>query len=366
MINVTKPDLPPLDEYVELLRRVWSSRWLTNDGELVRLLKAAIEDYLGVRNLVLMCNGTLALQIALKALDSKGEVITTPFTFAATTNAVMWEGSTPIFADIDPETFNIDPGHVERRITRRTIAILATHVYGNPCDVKSLAEIASKHGLTLLYDAAHAFAVQYENQSVMNYGDMSTLSFHATKVFNSIEGGGIVVRDEHLSEKLRLLRDHGVKSEEQIVLVGTNAKMNEFQAAMGLCNLRNLDARIRSRKAICDMYRKGLDHADVTFQRLVASKYNYIYMPACFRSREQRDEVYSELLKNQVKARKYFFPLTTDFDYFRQEGQAPSQQWDLAHARDIANRILCLPLYSDLDLSVVQDIIRIVQGVIAR
>jgi len=318
MIFVTRPVLPPLERYVEYLKRIWASRWLTNDGEFVQLLQKRLQEYLKVKNLVLVSNGTLALHIALKALNIKGEVITTPFTFSATTNVILWEGLTPVFADIDAETYNIDPEDVEKKITDRTSAILAVHVYGNPCNVEELQEIADKHNLKLIYDAAHAFGVEYKNQPITNYGDISTLSFHATKVFNTIEGGAIIPKNEKLVEKLTLLRNHGIKTEEEVVLAGTNAKMNEFQAIMGLCNLEEIDEKIKLRKEIYEHYKKRLSKiGKIKFQKIIASKYNYSYIPVCFESLEQRDQIYSKLIKNRIKPRKYFYPLTVHSGHFK-------------------------------------------------
>lgn len=350
MITVTKPTLPPLEKYVQYLQKIWASRWLTNDAELVQLLGKRLEEYLGVKNLVLVSNGTLALHIALKALELKGEVITTPFTFAATTNVILWEGLTPVFADIDPETYNIDPNDVEKKITNKTSAILSVHVYGNPCYAEKLQEIADKHNLKLIYDAAHAFNVKYKNQPISNYGDISILSFHATKVFNTIEGGAIIANDEKMYEKMKLLRNHGIKSEDEIVLYGTNAKMNEFQAAMGLCNLENIDEKIMLRKKIYEHYKKRLSH-HVKFQRLIASNYNYIYMPVCFKNIKQRDRIYLNLIKNDIKPRKYFYPLTVDANYFKEVGVDLVRKYGLKVAREISNCILCLPLYPDLEIS---------------
>ena len=258
MINVTKSDLPSLEKYTEYLEKIWSTRWLTNNGEFVQLLEKRLEEYLKVKNLILVINGTLALQLALKALDIKGEIITTPFTFSATTNVILWEGFTPIFADIDAETFNINPKDIERQITDKTSAILAVHVYGNPCHVEELQKIADKYDLKLIYDAAHAFGVEYKNQSVLNYGVLSTLSFHATKLFHTIEGGAITSNDGKIIEKLELLRNFGITSEEEVVLPGINAKMNEFQAIMGLCNLENIDEKIHHRKIIYDYYKEKI------------------------------------------------------------------------------------------------------------
>jgi len=365
MIYVTRPILPPLESYVKYLKRIWASRWLTNNGEFVQLLQKKLEEYLKIKNLVLVSNGTLALHIALKAINIRGEVITTPFTFSATTNVIVWEGLTPVFADIDPETYNIDPKDVERKITDRTSAILAVHVYGNPCNVEELQEIADKYNLKLIYDAAHAFGVEYKNQPITNYGDISTLSFHATKVFNTIEGGAIVPTDEKLVEKLKLLRNHGIKSEEEIATVGTNAKMNEFQAVMGLCNLKEIDEKIKLRKKIYEYYKERLSKiGKVKFQKLIASRYNYSYMPVCFETPQQRDRIYSELIKNGIKPRKYFYPLTVHSGYFKEASEDLVKKYSLKIALEISNRILCLPLYPDLEMSTVDRIIDIISSVL--
>lgn len=364
MITVTKPDLPELEKYVEFLRKIWSTRWLTNDGEFVQLLGNKLEEYLKVKNLLLVSNGTLALQLALKALEVEGEVITTPFTFPATTNVILWERLTPVFADIDYETFNIDPEDVEKKITEKTSAILAVHVFGNPCYVEKLQKIAEKYNLKLIYDAAHAFGVEYQNESVLNYGDISTLSFHATKVFHSVEGGALVVKNKDLIERLKLLRNHGIKSEEQVVLPGTNAKMNEFQAAMGLCCLERIDERIRFRKEIYERYKDGLADGTVKFQKIIASKYNYSYMPICFEHASERDRVYLELIKKGIKPRKYFYPLAVNFDYFKGEGSNLVEKCNLKYATDVANTVLCLPIYPDLQVAVVDNIVGIIKNLI--
>ena len=360
MITVTKPDLPPLEEYMEYLKKIWTSKWLTNDGEYVQSLKRKLEEHLKTKDLVLVSNGTLAIELALKVLNIKGEVITSPFTFPATTNSILWEKLTPVFADVDPETFNIDPREVEKRITQKTSAILAVHVFGNPCYVKELQEIAHRHDVKLIYDAAAAFDVEYENQSVLNYGDLSILSFHATKVFHTVEGGAIAVKDERLCEKLSLLRDHGIKSAEHVAIVGTNAKMNEFQAVMGICNLKYVDKRIQRRKRLYEYYNRRLSK-HVKFQKLTASKYNYGCMPVCFEDIEERDKVHSRLLKNGIEPRKYFFPLTTSSDYFKKEGADLVKKYDLRNAYDISNRILCLPLYPDLKTQDVNRVIKIIE-----
>jgi len=366
MINVTKSDLPEIERYIEYLEKIWANRWMTNNGEFVQLLEKKLEEYLKVKNLVLVTNGTLALQLALKALDIKGEVITTPFTFSATTNVLLWEGLTPVFADIDTKTFNIDLKDIKRKITEKTSAILAVHVYGNPCYVEELQKIADKYNLKLIYDAAHAFGIEYKNQSVLNYGDTSTLSFHAAKLFHTIEGGAIIVDNEELTKKLKLLRNFGIKSEEEVILPGINAKMNEFQASMGLCNLENIDEKIQYRKNIYNYYKKELATTTVKFQKIIASKYNYGYMPILFQNKMKRDEIYSELIKNGIKPRKYFYPLTSDFDYFKNKDIYLYRRDELKIATDIANRVLCLPLYPDLDIEIVDKIIHIIKRVIKK
>lgn len=361
VLTVTKADLPPLEKYVEYLHKIWTNHWLTNDGELVQLLGKRLEDYLGIKNIVLMSNGTLALQLALRALNLKGEVITTPFTFATTTNILLWEGLTPVFADIDPETYNIDPDKVEEQITDKTSAILAVHVYGNPCYVRRLQEIAEKHNLKVIYDAAHAFDVKYENQPITDFGDASVLSFHATKAFNTIEGGAVIAKDSAVVETLKLMRNHGIKSETEVVLPGINAKMNEFQAAMGLCNLDYVKKAIASRRALYERYVTLLSNESIALQKIVTSDYNYSYMPVLFSSLNERDLVYSSLVNNGIKPRKYFYPLTVNFDYFKKSGVDLVKQYKLRNAETISNKILCLPLYPSLNFSDVDTIVNLIK-----
>lgn len=358
-INVTKVDLPPLDEYIMYLKEIWSNGWITNNGKFVQLLEKELEKYLGVKNLLLVSNGTLALQIALKSLEISGEVITTPLTFAATTNAIIWENLTPVFADIDFQTYNIDPRDIEKKINDNTSAILAVHVYGNPCYVDEIKEIAKDNNLKLIYDAAHAFGVEYKNKSVLNYGDISAISFHATKIFNTVEGGAIILKDRNLIKKIKLLRNHGIKSEEEVVLPGTNAKMNELQAAIGLCNLKDVNNNIMLRKNIYSYYKEKLgDLKGLKFQKISASSYNYSYMPVCFQNSRDRDNVYSELSKNGINSRKYFYPLTVDFDYFKNKDHV---EHNLKTASDIVNRILCLPIYPHLKITDINRIIAIIK-----
>jgi dTDP-4-amino-4,6-dideoxygalactose transaminase len=363
MITVTKAELPSMCAYIEYLSKIWENRWLTNDGELVQALGKRLEEYLGVKDIVLLSNGTLALQIALRALSVKGEVITTPFTFAASTNVIVWEGLTPVFADIDRATFNLDPVDVKKKITEKTSAILAVHVYGNPCYVKELQEIAFEHNLKIIYDAAHAFGVQYDGHSVLDFGNVSTLSFHATKIFNTIEGGAVLSKDSSLVNVMKQMRNHGIVSEEEVVIPGINAKMNEFQAAMGLCNLDQIEKIIYLRKSLYDHYVKRLGVIEgVNFQKLTSSKYNYSYMPVLFNNIDTRDRVYNALLEKGIKARKYFFPLTVNFDYFKDKNLV--EKYSLNNSFEISNGVLCLPLYHDLGLDNVDSIADIVEKTI--
>lgn len=348
MITVTKTKLPSLEKYNRYLKKIWKANWVTNDGQLVQTLEKKLEKYLGVKNLILVTNGTLALQLPIKALGLKGEVITTPFTFAATTNVIMWEGLTPVFANIDPQTFNLDPGDVERKITPHTSAIMPVHVYGNPCAVEKLQKIATKHKLKIIYDAAHAFGVKHKNQSILNFGDVSTLSFHATKVFNTIEGGAIIAKDKKIYEKLRLLRNFGIEHNGDSVMPGINAKMNEFQAAMGLCNLGLVKGQIKKRKQLYQLYKHNLsDIPDIQFQRIVTPDYNYSYMPILFPNKETRDKIYDKLASQNIYPRKYFYPLTSNLKHLSGV-VTQSVRNELSVTNSIADRIMCLPLYGDL------------------
>lgn len=354
MINVTKAELPPLKQYSAYIKKIWKSAWLTNNGTFHQKLEESLAKYLKVDNISLVTNGTLAIQLALKVLGVKGEVITTPFTFAATTTSLIWENCTPIFADIDPETYNIDPKSIEKEITDKTTAILAVHVYGNPCDVVAIEKIAKKHNLIVIYDAAHAFGVEYEGKSILNYGDASTLSFHATKVFNTIEGGAIVMRKVRNKKIADLLKNFGIVNEERVILAGINAKMNEFQAAMGLCNLPTIETKIKLRQKIYEKYNKLLSANKINFQKIVASKYNYSYMPVLVENMEIRDMIYDRMFQKGYKLRKYFYPLTCDMDLITRENLTKVN--DCPIAKDISNRVLCLPLYSTLNLSEVEKI----------
>ena len=364
MINVTKTELPPLEKYIEYLQTIWSSSWITNDGPLVQLLEQRLQEHLGVEHLIAVANGTMALHCALKVLRLKGEVITTPFTFAATTNAILWENLVPVFADIDSETFNLDPDDVERNITDKTSAILAVHIYGNPCYTEQLQEIADTLHLRLIYDAAQAFGVEYKNRPVLNNGEISTLSFHATKVYHTAEGGAIVSDDDQIVEELKLMRDHGIKSEQEVTIPGTNAKMNELQAAMGLCNLESIEKHVERKKKIYEHYKKRLNSTEVRFQKIVASKYNYSYMPLCCENSEKKERLLLELLKIGIKPRQYFYPLTVNYAYFNHNRDHVADRNNLKNAIDVSRQVLCLPSYPSHDMKIIDTIIDLENSVL--
>jgi len=349
MIFVTRTKLPPIHRYYKYLQQIWENNWVTNNGQLVQELELKLRDHLKVYNLALVTNATLALQMAFKSLNiTEGEVITTPFTFAASTNVILWEKLKPVFADIDSETFNINPEEIEKKITKNTRAILAVHVYGNPCAVDRIKEIALKHNLKVIYDAAHAFGVEYDGSSVLNYGDVSVLSFHATKVFNTIEGGALISPNQEVDAMHRLMRNFGIANEETVVLPGINAKMNEFQAAMGLCNLQTTNRDIRARDKMYHLYLSQLGKIKgLKFQKIVASKYNYSYMPVLHRDIKHRDLIYDRLKENGIHARKYFYPLTCNMDYF-EESEKVRWREELPVATFVSDRILCLPLFAEL------------------
>lgn len=361
MINVTKTELPDFNEYTGYLKKIWKSHWLTNNGEYVKLLENKLQKHLDVKHCLALANGTLALQLAIKALELKGEVITTPFTFIASTTALLWEGLTPVFADIDKQTFNIDPDDVERKITKNTTAILAVHIYGNPCNLDRLGKIAKKHKLKLIYDAAHAFDVNYKNQSIFKYGDASIISFHATKIFHTIEGGALLTTNTNLSKKIEILRNFGIiEYQDRVVMAGINAKMNEFQSAMGLSNFKNISKKNAQRKIIYLKYISALSESKkVTFQKIEASTYNYSYMPVLFKNKVLRDKVYKTLAKKRINARKYFYPLITDYELFKKQNL--TKKYSLINASNIADRILCLPIFASLNNTDLEKIITIVK-----
>ncbi len=360
-ILVTRSSMPELNEYIEEIRELWESRWLTNMGVKHYKLQQDLKEYLGVENLELLTNGHMALELTLQALNLQGEVITTPFTFASTTHAIVRNGLTPVFCDIDPITYTMDTKKVEALITDRTCAIMPVHVYGNVCNIEELERIARKYELKVVYDAAHTFGETYKGKSVGWYGDASCFSFHATKVFNSIEGGAVCFKDKLLGEALYELKNFGIRGLEEVRAVGANAKMNEFCAAMGLCNLRHIKEEIEKRKKVVEHYRNCL--ADIIGLRLnvlqedVTS--NYAYFPVLFEEKEfgaSREQVYKALAQNGIMARKYFYPLTNTFPCFH-------GQFDITKtpvALHISKRILTLPLYADLKLEDVDRICKII------
>ena len=361
MITVTKTTLPPLDKYIKYLNKIWRNNWVTNNGEFVILLENKLKKYLKVKNLSLVSNGTLAMQVAFKALDLTGEVITTSFSFPATSNALIWEGLKPIFVDIDTETFNIDPQKIERRITKKTSAILGVHVFGNPCDVENIDRIARKYKLKVIYDAAHAFGVGYKGKSILNWGDVSTLSFHATKVFHTVEGGAVVGRNKPICRRVNLMRNHGIEEHKYkgSIIVGTNAKMNELQAAMGICLLDTQGEEYLKRERVFNEYVSNFSgNSKVILQQLnpYLTKFNYPYFPLVFSNEKTRDRVYKKLLKKGIFARKYFFPASHELLYLK------SKSYNLPITTEISHRILCLPLYGSLPLKDTRRIIEIVNG----
>ncbi|MBC9798481.1 DegT/DnrJ/EryC1/StrS family aminotransferase [Sinomicrobium weinanense] len=354
MIPVTKPFLPPQQEYQDLLDGIWQRQWLTNMGPLANELEEKLQKHLSVSNTLFVTNGTIALQMALKALNITGEVITTPFSFIATTSSIVWEGCTPVFVDIDAQSLNIDADKIEAAITSKTQAILATHVYGNPCDVEKIQQIADKHNLKVIYDAAHAFGVKVHGRSIFEYGDISTCSLHATKLYHSIEGGLIMAKDETIFKKLKSMRNFGFAGSEAFDELGINGKNSEFHAAMGLTNLNYVDKIHQKRKALTEAYDKGLTgftaykpqwHSKATL--------NYAYYPIILKNEEMLLKTLKKLKENNIQARRYFYPsLANSVPYLR------TQSFKVADA--IAKRVVCLPLYYDLDEGEVEKIIGLI------
>ena len=349
MINVTRSSMPPFEEYCEEIRGLWDSRWLTNMGEKHQKLEQALRDYLGCGSLALHTNGHLALENLLEAFELKGEIITTPFTFASTTHAITRCGCTPVFGDIDPESFTLDPRGIEEKITEKTAAILPVHVYGNLCDVDAIAAIGEKYHIPVIYDAAHAFGVFRRGVSAASFGDAAMFSFHATKVFHSIEGGLAVCRDEETLRRLNDLKNFGIHGPEEVPYVGGNAKMNEFCAAMGLCNLRHLEQEIEKRRHVVEHYRARLEGVPGLQLNPVQEgvRSNNAYFPVVFDGfRMTRDEVFARLAEQKINARKYFYPLTNSCAcYAGKPGFDPADTPVAAH---VADRVLTLPLYADL------------------
>ena len=351
MILVTRSSMTPMDEYVEEIKDLWDSHWLTNMGPKHKKLQEQLKQYLKVENIDLLTNGHMALELSMQALGLTGEVITTPFTFASTTHAIVRNGCTPVFCDINPDNYTIDVSKIEALITDKTSAIVPVHVYGNICNVDEIERIAKKYGLKVIYDAAHTFGEEYKGRGGGSFGDVSCFSFHATKVFNTIEGGAVCFKDEELGRKIYNLKNFGIRGPEEVEAVGANAKMNEFCAAMGICNLRHIDEEIEKRRIVVEGYRERLSGVEGIKLNPINPdiKYSYSYFPVVFEEKEfgaSRNEVFNALAEQGIGARKYFYPLTNTFDCFH--GQFDPNETPVA--LHMSKRVLTLPLYADLTL----------------
>ena len=358
-IQVTRSSMPDLEEYTEEIKNLWESHWLTNMGTKHKQLEAALVQYLDTSNITLFTNGHLALECVIAAFNLTGEVITTPFTFASTTHAIVRNGLEPVFCDINSDDYTIDVNKLESLITDKTSAIISVHVYGNICNVKEIERIAKKHNLKVIYDAAHAFGIALDGVSVANFGDASMFSFHATKVFNTIEGGAVTYKDDKLSKILYDMKNFGITGPESVEYVGGNAKMNEFQAAMGICNLRHVDREIKKRKAVVERYVERLSNVDgiKLCKSQTGVKKNYAYFPVVFDEYKlNRDEIFEKLKTQNIFARKYFYPLTNSYECYN--GRFDVEKTPVA--KYIADRVLTLPLYADLALEYVDRICNII------
>lgn len=363
-ITVTSPLLPDLDEFHALLKEIWDSKWITNNGSFHKQLEKELAEYLKVPYISLFTNGTLPLITALQALRITGEVITTPYSFVATTHSLWWNGIKPVFVDIDPSNCGIDPSKIEAAITPKTTAIMPVHCYGKPCDTKAIQEIADKYGLKVIYDAAHAFGVEVDGESILNAGDISTLSFHATKVYNTIEGGAMVMHDEKTKQRIDYLKNFGFADEITVVAPGINSKMDEIRAAYGILNLRQVDAAIAARQKVAQRYREALrDVPGVTFfEDMPGVRHNYSYFPIFIDAEKfgkTRDELYFDMRKENVLGRRYFYPLISDFSTYR--GLPSATRENLPQAYKIANTVLCLPMHhliTDSDLNRIINLIK--------
>lgn len=365
-ILVTRSSMPPFEEYIEMIRPLWKSRWLTNMGTYHQQFETELCNYFNVQNVSLMVNGHMSLEMAIQAMEFPrgSEVITTPFTFISTTHAIVRNGLTPIFCDVKLSDGTIDENKIESLITEKTVAIIPVHVYGNICNLEEIDRIAYKYGLKVIYDACHAFGVKYKGKGIANFGDASVFSFHATKVFNTIEGGAVACNNHALYEKLYNLKNFGIRGEELVVQVGANAKMNEFSAAMGLCNLKHLEEEIQKRKNVMKKYCKELKNisgVSVLTNNNVDFNQNYAYLPIVIEEEKlgkKRDDVYNLLRQNDIYARKYFYPLTADQACFRNK----YCNTGIHNARWLAEHILVLPFYSDLPFDAIERIIDVIKS----
>lgn len=364
LITVTSPLLPSLDDFYLELKKIWESKWITNMGSYHKQLEAALAEYLGVPYVSLFTNGTLPLMTALQALRITGEVITTPYSFVATTHSIWWNGCKPVFVDIDPKSGNIDPDKIEAAISPKTTAIMPVHVYGKPCEIKRIQEIADKYGLKVIYDAAHAFGVKVNGEGILNAGDMSTLSFHATKVYNTIEGGALVMHDEKTKKRIDYLKNFGIADEVSVVGPGINSKMDEMRSAYGLLNLKQVDAAIEARHQVAIKYREALRSVDgiTFFDDIPGVRHNYSYFPIFIEEKEygiSRDKLYSKMKEVNVFARRYFYPLISEFSTYK--GLPSADPANLPHAHKLANSVLCLPMHHALTN---EDINRIIELIV--
>lgn len=364
-ITVTSPLLPDLKEFEKYLEDIWSRKWLTNNGFYHKELEKALSEYLGVPYLSLFTNGTLPLITALQALRITGEVITTSYSFVATTHSIWWNGIKPVFVDVDEKTGNLDPEKIEAAITPRTTAIMPVHVYGTPCDTMRIKEIADKYGLKVIYDAAHAFGVKVDGKSILEEGDISTLSFHATKVYNTVEGGALVCRDEATKKRIDYLKNFGFADEVTVVAPGINSKMDEIRSAYGLLNLRQVDMAIESRKSTAQKYRDGLK--DVEGLRWLSDiegvRHNYSYFPLFVDEKKygmSRDALYAKLKENNILGRRYFYPLISEFSTYRGLESAAPENLPVAHR--LASSVICLPMYAFMEDADVERVIECVRG----
>ena len=363
-IFVTQPSLPSLEHLIPYLEQIWENKVLTNAGPFHQQLEKELCEYLGVPNISLFSNGTIALIIALKALDIEGEVITTPYSFVATSNALLWNNLKPVFVDIDPVTLNIDPSKIEAKITPNTTAILAVHVYGNPCDIDAIDAVANRHNIKVIYDAAHAFGVRCHCGSVLNHGDLSVLSFHATKVFNTFEGGAIVSPDAETKRRIDQLKNFGFENEVSVTQIGMNGKMNEFSAALGLLQLQEIDKQIEKRKTIDTAYRELLGNIPGIrcHSRNWAQNLNYSYFPIFveYDYPITRDVLYDKLKGYGINGRRYFYPLITDYSIYQDKTLSSEREWPIA--KQASEQVICLPMFEDLSISEINKIVKVVSN----
>lgn len=359
MIPLNKPFLPPQQEYQEYVSEIWKRNWLTNHGPYVRKFEDKVSHYLGTEPMVFVNNGTTALQIAIKALGLAGEVITTPYSYVATTSSIVWQNCTPVFVDIDKSTLNIDPLKIEDAITEKTTGIVATHIYGNPCDVEEIRKLADRYGLKIIYDAAHCFGVTYKGRSIYRWGDVSIASFHATKPFHTVEGGGLFTADTHLRKKIRYMMNFGHDGPHEFQGVGINGKNSEFHAAMGLCNLKYADRILSKRRQLCDMYDSKLQQMDLSRPEISdQTSYNYAYYPVLFSTAQEMEKMAKHLLENGIETRSYFKPSLNHLPYVNRVTVPVSES--------VSKRVLCLPLYYNMTVQMIEYITETMEKFIVK